>query len=71
MNIPSGLLQKVQYDYVDSKYKEGLNIFPSLDNSTIECIINSFLSWAESSGLVVDDQLNLSLIAEKLPKKKA
>lgn len=71
MNFPSNLVQKIQYDYVDSKYKEGLNIFPSLDNSTIECIIHSFLSWAELNDFIKDEKLDLSFLSEKNQKKKA
>jgi len=71
MKMPSSFLQKAQYDYIDSKYKDGVNVFPSLDNLTIEVIVKSFLSWAEQSGHISEDKLDLSFLEEKSTKKKA
>jgi len=60
MNLPVSLVRKVQYDYADSKYKEGSYVFASIDEESIETIIHSFLSWAEINNFIEEDKLNIS-----------
>jgi hypothetical protein len=70
ISLPSGLIQKTQYDYIDTKYKDGTTVFPSLDNDTINSVISSFLSWAETSGYIADGKLDLSFISADHKKQK-
>jgi hypothetical protein len=62
MKIPTDLIQKVQYEYVSAKYKDGVFTFPSLDGEVIAVAIKSFLQWAEDKGKIHDDQLDLSFM---------
>jgi hypothetical protein len=65
MNLPGSLVRKVQYDYADSKYKEGSYIFASIDEESIETIIHSFLAWAETNDFIEDNKLNISPFVNK------
>lgn len=64
MKLPNKLLQKIQADYVDSKYREGLFTFNSLPEETIVIVIESFIDWAKEAKLTDNDLLDLSLIKE-------
>lgn len=64
MKLPSDLLQKAQNDYVGKKYKEGMHTFPSLDEETIATVVQSFMEWAESRGLIEDGVFDVSPIQD-------
>jgi len=61
MPLQSDLIQKVQNDYIGTKYRDGLFAFPSLDEETIEVVIKAFITWATNNKHVVDGKLNLDL----------
>lgn len=64
MVIPKQLVQKIQYDYIDYKYKEGSFLVKSLDDSTIEILLNGLFSWAEENNLISDKKLDLSIFIQ-------
>jgi len=64
MALPNDLLQKIQNDYVGVRYKDGMYTFPSLDEQTIALVVQSFLDWAESKGMIKDNIFNVGSLLD-------
>lgn len=60
MILPGSLLQKVQYDYVSKKYRNGEYVVQSLGVDLITSVLQSFFEWAETESLIVDSKVDIS-----------
>jgi hypothetical protein len=65
LKLPADLIQKIQHDYVGKYYQEGVFVFPHLENTAVEQIVFSFISWGKEHGLLTEDKLDISFLDPK------
>lgn len=65
IKVPSGLLQKIQNDYISSNYEDGVFMIQSIKDETILIILKSFLAWSEESGHLKENKIDIDFIERK------
>ena len=60
MKLPQDLLYKIHGDYTAFNYKDGVFVFKSLNDNSIEIVLKGFLDWATEKGLVKDNKIDIS-----------
>ncbi len=61
IKLPNSLIQKIQGDYVDSNFKDGVFTFHNISINTMEIVIESMLSWAKENNLIEDTKFDISM----------
>lgn len=60
MKLPTDLIQRMQGDYVASKYRDGVFTFLNIDEATINQLLSSMVFWAEEKGLIEENKMDIS-----------
>jgi hypothetical protein len=70
MLFPIELIQKIQYDYIGNKWRDGIYVFQGMEDDTINIILKSFIDWAKNQGAIKNDTLDLKKIILKEGKEE-
>lgn len=62
INIPAALRQKIHSKFIDTNYKQGVFIFKTISDETINLVMDSLIEWALEHNKVVDGKLDLGFI---------
>lgn len=64
LNIPAALRQRIHAKFVDTNYKQGVFIFKTISDNTIDLVLESFIEWSVENKKVVGGKLDLLSLLE-------
>ena len=66
MKIPSELMANIQYALVESRYQQGDFFVPTMKESDIQLILDTFVDWCSNRKLINSDGLlNMDVFLRK------
>jgi len=65
LKIPAQLKNKIHYDYIDKKYKEGTFIVQGMNDDVLYSVLFSFIQWCEDNNKLKDNCIDISFLIGK------